>query len=81
MMDATQAARTASLLEKCAAEIEEVKRKQKNEYDVLVSKYCLFMYMSTYAPCCARTAVSSAGSLPVCIALYPIIKSGIILAT
>lgn len=44
-MDAAQATRTASLMEKCAAEIEEVKRKQKTEYDVLVS---YFVPMRTY---------------------------------
>lgn len=36
-MDAEQAARIASLEEKCAGEIEELKGKQKTEYDVLVS--------------------------------------------
>lgn len=36
-MDTAQAARMNALKEKCAAEIEELKAKQKKEYDVLVS--------------------------------------------
>ena len=36
-MDAAQAARIQSLLEKCAAEVEALKKTQKNEYDILVS--------------------------------------------
>lgn len=36
-MDAAQAARIQSLLEKCAAEVEALKKMQKNEYDILVS--------------------------------------------
>lgn len=35
-MDAAQAARVQSLLEKCAAEVESLKRMQKKEYDILV---------------------------------------------
>lgn len=35
-MESAQAARISGLLEKCAAEIEDLKSKQKNEYDVLV---------------------------------------------
>lgn len=36
-MDAAQAARVAALQEKCVTEIEELKGKQKAEYDILVS--------------------------------------------
>lgn len=36
-MTSAQEARIASLLEKCAAEIEDLKVKQKKEYDVLAS--------------------------------------------
>ncbi|CAN0417907.1 unnamed protein product, partial [Ectocarpus sp. 12 AP-2014] len=37
-MSSAQEARIASLLEKCAAEIEDLKVKQKKEYDVLVGE-------------------------------------------
>lgn len=36
-MDAAQATRIQSLQEKCAAEVESLKRMQKTEYDILVS--------------------------------------------
>lgn len=35
-MDAAQIARVRALKEKCAAELEELKAKQKKEYDILV---------------------------------------------
>lgn len=38
-MDAAQAARIAELEEKCAVEIEELRGKQKQEYDILVNAH------------------------------------------
>lgn len=43
-MDAAQAARVAALQEKCVAEIEELKGKQKAEYDILVSASAVMDY-------------------------------------
>lgn len=52
-MDAAQAARVAALQEKCVAEIEELKGKQKAEYDVLVSGSPVMHYR----PCTAYGTV------------------------
>ena len=39
-MENMQAAQLSALREKCAAEVAELKCKQKNEYDALVSVHC-----------------------------------------
>lgn len=43
-MEAAQAARVASLEEKCTSEIEELKIKQKKEYDILVGGNIVFVF-------------------------------------
>lgn len=40
-MDAAQVARIQGLREKCAAEVEALKKMQKNEYDILVGVHAL----------------------------------------
>ena len=54
-MDAAHERRITGLLEKCAAEVESLKDKQKKEYENLVSVFCILLRISLL--CCAFTHI------------------------